>query len=193
MQSKSSFPISQPRNLSPAPREDAEQTRIPGLTPKPRLCGEQVPSPPGRELSAGDAGISWNTFLPGPPARRRAGQVSHGSHQLRAVPRRWKSRCIGKEALPRDRDGARGVAPTGAASCTGAGPDGSSRAPPAAAAASAPPPTRSGARSAPAAWSWAAGGNTAQVTAKGLRAARDSATLRSQRLAQKQYVTSVSF
>lgn len=69
------------------------------------------------------------------------------------------------------------VARTGAASCTGAGPAGSSRAPPAAAAASAPPPTPSVARSALTAWSWAAGEKATQVTGKELRIAQDSVTI----------------
>ena len=75
--------------------------QIPGLTPKPRPCGEQATSLSRRELPARDAGISWNTFLPGPPARQWSGQVSHGSHRLWAVPWRWKSQCIGKEGFPK--------------------------------------------------------------------------------------------
>lgn len=70
-----------------------------------------------------------------------------------------------------------GVARTGEASCTGAGPAGSSRVPPAAAVASAPPPTPSVARSALMAWSWAAGENATQVMGKELRTAQDLVTL----------------
>ena len=57
---------------------------------------------------------------------------------------------------------------TGAGSCTGAGPAGSSRAPPAVAAASAPPPTPSAGRSAPTVWSWAVGGERNTSHEKGI-------------------------
>lgn len=84
--------------------------------------------------------------------------------------------ALGRRGFPRDKDrehgdtrGGAGVcARTGAGSCTGAGPAGSSHVLPAVAAASAPPPTPSAGRSAPTVWSWAAGGKRNTSHEKGI-------------------------